>query len=125
MKKQHIDKVYFGVATVDFNDKKLHFWNLFENLKVKWSVAQYALMSKEDRKQLSDPFRFCFGDVWGRVQYEMAIAGLFSQEEPIKVDVFTLFCEPNKEYLMSLVDSISKNSAREFIRAERKRLKQS
>ena len=127
MKKQKLDDLYFGVCTVDFNSKKIRSWNLFDNLRIKWSVACYVTMSEQERKSLTDPFRFCFGDVWGRVQYEMQVAEMFAKNENDwqKTDVYTLFCEPNKDYLMSLVDSVSVNSAKEYIRAERKRLKQS
>lgn len=125
MKKQKLDDLYFGVCTVDFNSKQIRSWNLFDNLRIKWSVACYVTMSEQERKSLTDPFRFCFGDVWGRVEYEMIVGDMFGDIKDMqKTDVYSLFCEPNRAYLMSLVDSVSENSAKTYMREERKRLKQ-
>lgn len=120
----NLNKAYFGVTTLENN--KLRTWNLFDNLRVKWSVARYVAMSKEERKNLvSEPYRFCFGDVWGRCEYECVLLPWPSMNEKkaLKVDVFQLYVEPNKDYLMEIVDSISVTSAKQYLREERNRYK--
>lgn len=123
-----IDDAYFGVCNLDFNGE-ISTWNLFDNLRVKWSVAKYVSMTPEERKLLSsEPYRFCFGDVWGRCEYEWIVNRWpYSEEDKVtdgkKVDVFQMYVEPNKDYLMEIVNKISVTSAKNYLREERKRYK--
>ena len=41
--------------------------------------------------------------------------------EPKKVDVYDLYVVPNKDLLLDLISKVSKNSAQEFLREERKK----
>ena len=126
-----INEAYFGVGTRDFNTGEMTFWNLFANGRVKWSVAKYITMTNEMKKTLlSDPLHFCFGDVQGRCEYEFVVCpwgGLDENDKVVdvgeKVDVFKMYVEPNADYLMKIVDSISVISAKEYLRDERKKLK--
>ena len=88
-------------------------------------MARYVTMCKEEREALlSDPVRFCFGDVWSRCEYEYLIRPMVGDDEDeIKMDVFQMYVEPNASYLMSIVDRITKTSAQKYLREERKRLK--
>lgn len=127
--KISLNKAFFGVKVFSLsytnNGRKLETYNLFDFAKVKWSVAKYVTMTNEEKKYLlSDPLYFCFGDVWSRCQYEFLIKPMVGgSEEEIKTDVFKLYVEPNAEYLMKIVDSISVSSAKKYLSEERKRRK--
>lgn len=130
MKKTKLNNLYFGIRlfSLSYNNKserKLETYNLFDFARVKWSVATYVLMSKNEKQaMLSSPLHFCFGDMWGRCEYEMLVRPMVSEEkDELKTDIFQMYVEPNKEFLMRMVESISKNSAREYLKAERKRLR--
>lgn len=135
-KKIDINKLYFGVKLfpMSYASKselnKLKTYNLFEFGRVKWSVAKYVAMTDKEKKSiLSDPLHFCFGDVWSRTEFEfIACPWPYTDEMTIsnsgvKVDTWSLYVEPNADYLMSLVNSVSPTSARAYLREERKRRK--
>ena len=131
MKKINIDDLYFGVVlnVLSFSNsterKNLKTYNLFDFSRVKKSVAIYVLKNEKQRKELlSDPLHFCFGDTWGRTEFEFMVCPWpYRDDEKIsdgeKVDTWTLYVEPNADYLMSLVDSVSKKSAREYLKKEK------
>lgn len=124
-----LDDLYFGVTVWDFNSKGPEAINLFGSCRVLASVASYAKMSKEERKKLDDPLRYCFGDTWGRVEWEFAFGSPFPKDfsELQKLSVYEAFVEPNRKYLMSLVESVSEEEGkaylREYYRPFRERLK--
>lgn len=126
--KINLNDAYFGIRLFSLSyssksEQKLETYNLFSLSRIKWSVARYITMSDEERKTLlSDPLHFCFGDVWGRCEYEFFARPMVGDQEE-KTDVFQLYVEPNADYLMKIVNSISVNSAREYLRNERKRLR--
>lgn len=132
-KKIKLDDAYFGVNLYSLNyssleKRKIETYNLFNFGRVKWSVARYVSMTKDERRGLlSDPLHFCFGDVQGRCEYEFVVCpwgGLDENNRVVdvgeKVDVFKMYVEPNANYLMGLVNSISVNSAKQYLREERK-----
>lgn len=129
MKKVRLDSLYFGIKlfSMSYSNKEerkvLKTYNLFDFSRVKWSVAKYVTMTKEERKSLlTDPLHFCFGDIWSRCEYEYIIRPTVSDEDDeIKIDAFQMYVEPNADYLMSLVDSVSLNSAKTYLRKEKKR----
>lgn len=129
-----IDDLYFGIKLfpMSYTSKEgrggLKTYNLFDFSRVKWSVARYVTMDDKEKKSLlSDPLHFCFGDVRFRTEFEfMACPWPYSDEDTIdnsgvKVDTWSLYVEPNAEYLMSLVDSVSVDSAKKYLQKERKR----
>ena len=135
-KKININKLYFGVKLfpMSYRSKserdKLKTYNLFDFGRVKWSVARYVTMTDKERKSLmSDPVHFCFGDVWSRTEFEFIACPLPYTDEMtisnsgVKVDTYEMYVEPNKDYLMSLVNRVSPTSARMYLREERKRRK--
>lgn len=127
MKK--LDELYFGVMLKDFNSKKMKQYNLFNFSRIKWSVARYRTMSKKERASIENPLMFCFSDVWSRCEYEMIISQFpFKDAQELydtgeKVDIFTLYVEPNAKLLIEMVNNVSVSSCREYIKAERKRLR--
>lgn len=127
--KISLDKAYFGIMLFSLsysnrNEQKLETYNLFNLARVKWSVATYVAMSEEEKKELSDPLHFCFGDVWCRCEYEYLMRPVVStEEETTKTDVYNLYVVPNAKYLMEIVNSISVSSAKEYLQNERKRLR--
>ena len=113
-----IKDLYFGCLNYDFNTKKMEPFNLFRSLRVLRSIAIYRTRKDELEKDTwlgeFDPLRFCFGDLWGHVEYEMAVGGLFD-DEPEKLSLWDLYVKPNAEYLMSLVDSVSVESCERWL----------
>ena len=126
--KMNLNEAYFGVCNLDFNGE-IRTWNLFDNLRVKWSVARYVTMSKKEREQLLvSPIHFCFGDVWHRCEYEWIVnRWLCSENDKVcegkKVDVFDVYVLPNEKHLMEIVNSITKSSAKKYLKEERERLR--
>ena len=135
-KKIDINDLYFGIRlySLSYSSKearKLEIYNLFNFSRVKWSVARYVTMAEEEKKTLlSDPLSFCFGDTWGRCEYEFMVCpwgGLDNDDKVVdvglKVDTFEMYVKPNAEYLMSLVNRVSVTSAKKYMSEERKRLR--
>ena len=136
-KKLNINKLYFGVKLYpvlcrDKSElKELDTFNLFDLSRVKWSVARYVTMTEKEKKSLlSDPLHFCFGDTWGRCEYEFVVCpwgGLDENDKVlevgIKVDTFEMYVKPNADLLMDMVNRVSISSAKEYLRDERKKFK--
>lgn len=133
MKKTKLNDLYFGVKLYPMSGsiggkRNLVTYNLFGFGRVKWSVAKWVLMNEKERKSLwGDPLNFCFGDVWSRCEYEFMVCpwgGLDKNDKVtdvgIKMDTFEMYVKPNADLLMKMVNSVSKNSAREYLREERK-----
>ena len=121
-----LDNLYFGVKLFELSNvkqygHKLETYNLFDFSRVKWSVARYVTMTDEKKKSLlSDPLHFCFGDTWGRCESEMLIRPLVSDEEDtLKTDIFQMYVEPNANLLMEMVNSVSVNSAKKYLREQK------
>lgn len=111
-----IDDLYFGVKRWDFNHKTFITANLFDSYRVLHSVARWKTMSASTRKQIDDPIRFCFGDTWGRVEWEFGISPVFEDVDPIKVDVFQMYVQTNADLLMKMVNEVSVASARNWLK---------
>lgn len=115
-----IDDLYFGVKLYDPNANAFKTWNIFNSSRVRWDCASYVKYAKEEG--VIDPLRYCFGSLWGRVQYEFMVAPVFT-DDVNKVDIYQMYIEPNRDYLMSLVDSISLRSATQVLQEDKKRRK--
>lgn len=125
-----LDDLYFGVKLTSLsyaNEKErleLKTYNLFGFLRVKYSVAMWVAKGKEFQKE-HDFLRWCFGDVWGRCEYEMIICpwpyrdGEKIEDNGQKVDTFELYCVPNEKILRKMVDEVSVSSAQKYLREER------
>lgn len=134
MKKTNINDLYFGVVThqMSYSTKEgrneLSAYNLFDSSRVKWSVARYVTMSEREKKQLmSDPLHFCFGDTLGRTEWEFIVCPWpYQENEKVedcgrKVDVFSMYVEPNASLLMDMVNNVSISSAKKYMTEWRKR----
>lgn len=130
-----IDDLYFGVKLMPLSYGSeegriaLKTYNLFEFSKVKWSVARWVTMSDEEKKNITSPLHFLFGDVWGRAEYEFIVCpwpygdGEGVSDNGQKVDTFMMYVEPNAELLMDMVNSVSVSSAKKYMAEWRKRYK--
>ena len=129
-----IDELYFGVVmhplsySSDEERTSLNTYNLFRFTNVKWSVARYVTMSKEEKRALINPLAFCFGDVWGRTEFEfMACPWPFRDNETIggvgqKVSLYDIYVVPNAKLLMDMVEMVSVSSARKYLIKKRKNI---
>lgn len=111
----------FGYMQFDPNTGELTRHNIFSNVSVMRSVAQWVTMSSSRRKAGLDPISFCFIDYWSRCQYEFVIKPWVGEGEEQKVDIWTMYVVPNKDILFDMIDKVSVNSAREWLREERKK----
>lgn len=130
-----IDDLYFGVKLMplSYNSEEgrteLKTYNLFDFSRIKWSVAKYVTMTDTERSLLHNSLMFCFGDVWSRAEYEFLICpwpykdGEFVEQVGQKVDIFTMYVEPNAKLLMDMVNSVSVSSAKKYMTECRKRYK--
>lgn len=133
--KMSINDLYFGMVMNKMNYSSesersdIETYNLFNISRVKWSVARYVTMSASERKEISDPLLFCFGDVWGRTEYEFMLCpwpyrdGDFVEQVGHKVDMYTMYVKPNAELLMDIINRVTVSSAKKYLAEERKRLK--
>lgn len=133
--KMNLNDLYFGIVMNQMsysseNERgNIKTYNLFDFSKVKWSVARYVTMSEEEKEGLTRPLHFCFGDVWGRTEYEFMMCpwpyrdGDFVEQVGHKVDMFRMYVEPNGELLMDIVDRVTKSSAQKYLREWNKRYK--
>lgn len=121
MKK--LEDLYFGVMVFDFNHQKMEKMNLFQSTRVLRSVAMYR--AERDRLEIVDPLRWCFGDTYGRVQWEVGIGYPFEVDvsKYEKKSIYELYVEPNRDLLMDIVNSASVASCKKYLREERKRRK--
>lgn len=131
--KKNINDLKFYVSRCkdiwsDKDKPEIESFNLFDVPRVKLSVAHYVVR-KERGEDVENPLFACFNDVWSRVQFEYIIVPFpFREDYDIdkvgkKVDIYTMYVEPNKDLLMDMVNSVSLNSARKVIAEERKRWK--
>ena len=112
-----LENLYFGIRRYNFNTKELEIDNLFASTRVLRSIAVYLSMDDKERSQIGDPLSFCFGDTRWRVQYEFLVREMFSDSDKWeKVDTWTMYVEPNAEYLMKLVNSVDKSDAERWLK---------
>ena len=107
---------YFGIKMLNF-DGELEQHNLFGFVRVLDSVAVWRTRKLTKRMyQRDNALNFCFGDVRGRVQYEMSVSPPFKDGKEHKVDVYMMYVEPNKDLLFDMIQKISVNSCREWLK---------
>lgn len=134
MSKTKLRDLYFGVTLFppDWSGEpermELTTINIFGSCKVLWSVAKWALMDKSERRQ-HDFLPWCFFDYCGRTEYEFIISpwpytdGDLVEKVGQKVDVYNMYIRPNEAILRHMVEEVSANSAREYLKEDRRRLK--
>lgn len=129
-----IDDLYFGVVfhqgsyTSKEQRSNLETCNLFDLSHIRYWVARWVVMPPEERAR----HRFlawCFADVRARCEYEMMVCPWpYREDETIansgrKVDLYTLYVEPNAKLLEVMVSRVSESSARAYIKKEKQRLR--
>lgn len=118
-----ITDLYFGIMRPNFNTGELEQENLFANYRILWSIATYVAKKDKLHYANDDPLFWCFGEVCGRCEYEMLVGDFPHGNKLEKHDIYTLYVKPNAELLMSMVDSVNKNSAISWLRQNNKRRK--
>ena len=139
MSKKKIEDLYFGIKLMDFNRRGLQTCNLFGSLRVLRAVALYVKAKKNKNPSENDKYirchvktleqflSWCFGDVRWRAEYEFVVYPLIASNEnheAEKVDTFTMYVEPNGQYLRELVEGVSFASAARWLATDNKRKKE-
>lgn len=122
----------FPVKVWDFTTGKVKEVNLFSSQKVLSSIAVWRTMTDEERESVTtDQTAFCFGDTWGRVEWEFSVDKDGNIDAPFqdwskndlsgykKTDVFSYYVLPNEKKLMKMVRSASRRSCELFLKKER------
>lgn len=114
-----IDDLEFNVMIQDGNWTrgqriKLRKFNVFHSTRVMRSVAMWvAGKVPKDR----DFLHWCFGDLAYRTEYEVVVSSWPPVENSEdKFDVYTLYIEPNAKLLREMVDKVSVNSAKNWLK---------
>ena len=120
----NFNDLYYGICNMDDNTGKMKSYNVFDNYRLKRAVADWVLMNDERKAEIEDPIRYCFSDVWSRCEYEWTVTPLIPKEnQGEKVDVYSMYIEPNRALLMDMLDRVSLKSAREWRTEDNKRMK--
>jgi len=110
----------FQIASWDVNKKKLVWSNIFDYYWIQWGVATWRTMSPKRKKEIKDPIFYIFGDTWSRCEWEMLVRGFPTNDEDEKVDVYSLFLKPNSKLLMEMINKVSANSCRVWLRENKR-----
>lgn len=126
-KKMKLTDLYFGyknyaMSYTSREEREIKTYNLFSGTRVLRSVAMWVLMPEKEKKE-RNALSWCFADVRGRAEYEFVMSPWVGGGEPQKVDIWTMYVEPNKDILLDLISRVSVSSARAYLREERKRRK--
>lgn len=123
--KIQLTDLYFGyknyaMSYTSGEERKIETHNLFDSIRVLRSVALWALMPEKEKKE-HDALSWCFMDVGGRAEYEFIMSPWVGGGEAQKVNIYQMYVEPNRELLLDLIARVTPNSARKYLREERKR----
>lgn len=123
--KIELTDLYFGYKNYAMSyaggeKRELESHNLFQGSRTLQSVAMWVLMPEEEKKK-HDALSWCFIDVRGRAQYEFMVSPWVGEGKPQRVDIWTMYVEPNKELLLDLVFRVSPDSARAYLKEREKR----
>lgn len=119
MKTKSIKDLYFGCINYNFNTGRFEEHNLFGSMRVLRAIATYRTHGKELEKSPSfNPLMYCFGDLWGHVEYEMMVQGIFN-DNSVKMSLWDMYVVPNAQLLMEMVNSVSVNSCREWLKSHK------
>lgn len=110
-----LDEAYFGITLINHSGPtngptQFETYNIFDNIEVRRSICIY----KVRKIQVDDPLFFCFNSFWSRSQYEFYISDGY--RDIVKKDAYSLFIEPNEEYLMKVVDIINLNDCKKWLK---------
>lgn len=125
--KIKLTDLYFGyknyaMSYTSEKERGIETRNLFGSTRVLRSVAMWVVMPEEEKKK-RDALSWCFADVRGRAEYEFVMSPWCGVGEPQKIDIWTMYVEPNRELLLDLISKVTISSAKAYLREERKRTK--
>lgn len=92
-------------------------FNVFDHFGVKRAICEYKL--HPERTPMANLCVYLFGDYWARSEYEMQVGGLFTVKT-IKMDIYRLFIEPNFPLLKEMVDKVSANSCKKWLKEHKR-----
>ena len=115
-----INDAYFGIVLPNINrGGELEPANLFNSKRVIWAIAIWK--TKPEVRKDKDVISWCFSDTRGRAEYEWIVSPWPGPEgSSWKVDVYHMYVEPNRDILTKIVNDISVNSCREWLREHRR-----
>lgn len=129
--KMKLEDLYFGVKLYEMSyssreERKIVTYNLFDSYRVKRSVASWVVMKPEE-KEKHEFLPWCFGDTWGRTEWEFIMCPWpYGENELVsdqgeKVDIYGMYVEPNAGLLRDLVDRVTVSSAKKYLAEDRRR----
>ena len=122
-----LKKANFPVKKFNINTNTLEDYNLFQSHRVLRSIAIWKTRPNVRSFFMThDPLRYWFGDTWGRIEWEWDQAPDGTAYPPLttkypKVCTYDECVVPYRKILTDLVDSISVNSCRQFLKEDRAR----
>ena len=112
-----LEDAYFGVMKPNGRGA-LEEDNLFGSMRVLRAVALYR--ARRERLEALDPLFWCFGDTSGRFQYEWLVSPWSKDGEAMKVDVYKMHVEPNRDLLLGIVGNISVASCEKWLKEHKR-----
>lgn len=116
-----INNLYFGYVQFDPNTGRLTRHNLFGDYRVMRNVARWVTLGEHRDTLSSDLLHFCFFETCGRAEYEFVIKPWTGKGEEQKVDIWTMYVMPNRMLLEDMVNSVSVNSARAWLKEQKRK----
>lgn len=112
-----ITDLYFGIKRYDLSTRRLATTNLFNCRDVLLGVALYKL-GKGGESCNRNSFEFIFSGTRGAVEYEFYVSDpMLNGDKEYKLEsVYSMYAEPNKRYLMELINSVSKASCARWLK---------
>lgn len=113
------NNLYFGVKYRDSLNKQFQTINLFDIPRVKEDIASYIKHKEKGDYSPLSPLYHCFGSVQGRCEWEWVVDDIGTRDmnqTAEKVDIYSMYVEPNAEYLLELVNSLTYKDIKDWIR---------
>lgn len=109
-----INNIYFGVCYWDSNKDEFVPFNIFDAGRTRYWLAKYRVHPIQFRRL--SIFSFVFNDFCGRCQWEWIVSNWPKNDKEQKLDVWTAYLIPNKEYLTKLMNSVSVASCKRYLK---------
>lgn len=128
MKK--LKDLYYGIYIWDEDNQDRKLINVFSIIPVRDSVALYKVgrlnkvFNPTSGNTLEQWTRWCFESLHWRAQWEVGFGAPFLRNgkwSGHKTDVYTLYIEPNAALLKQMVDEVSVNSCKQWIKEHKRR----
>ena len=99
---------------LDIDNGHLKPWNIFDHRGVRLGIA---LVKTGRVKHIKDWFSFCFGELRGFTQHQFNLSDDFKDDE-FKISHYDMV-EANRRLIEKIVDSISVESCKRYLRENR------